>query len=95
MALSIHRVWRDGAWDEPESLGGTLASPASATAWSPDQLQVFAVFADGELWNRFWDGTSWHPWESLGGELDPDLDAGRLVVGRGSHRRLGTRRRTA
>ena len=67
----IHRAWRDGTWDEPESLGGTLASPASATAWSVDQLQVFAVFADGQLWNRFWDGTSWHPWESLGGELDP------------------------
>ena len=30
----IHRAWRDGAWDDPESLGGTLASPASATAWS-------------------------------------------------------------
>jgi len=58
----IHRAWRDGAWDDPESLGGTLASPASATAWSPDQLQVFAVFEDGELWNRYWDGVSWHPW---------------------------------
>ena len=34
-----------------------------------DQLQVFAIFDDGELWNRYWDGTSWHPWESLGGEL--------------------------
>ena len=44
---------------------------ASATAWSPDQLQVFAVFGDGQLWNRYWDGTSWHAWESLGGELDP------------------------
>jgi hypothetical protein len=33
-------------------------------------LQVFAVFSDGELWNRYWDGASWHGWESLGGELD-------------------------
>lgn len=41
------------------------------TAWAVDQLQVFAVFPDGELWNRYWDGTSWHDWESLGGELDP------------------------
>ena len=26
---------------------------------------------DGELWNRYWDGESWHAWESLGGSLDP------------------------
>jgi hypothetical protein len=31
------------------------------------QLEVFAVFPDDELWDRFWDGRSWHEWESLGG----------------------------
>ena len=65
----IHRAFVDGAWLEPESLGGALASAPAATAWAVDQLQVFAIFDDGELWNRYWDGTSWHPWESLGGEL--------------------------
>ena len=52
-----------------ESLGGTLASPPAATAWAVDQLQVFAIFPDGALWNRYWDGQAWHAWESLGGEL--------------------------
>ena len=28
-----------------------------------------AIFPDGELWNRYWDGAAWHPWESLGGVL--------------------------
>ena len=65
----IHRAFANGAWLDPESLGGTLASTPAATAWATDQLQVFAIFDDGELWNRFWDGASWHPWESLGGEL--------------------------
>jgi sialidase-1 len=41
------------------------------TAWDVDRMEVFAVFGDGELWDRYWDGESWHPWESLGGELDP------------------------
>ena len=41
---------------EPESLGGTLASPPAATAWDVDRLQVFAIFPDGQLWNRYWDG---------------------------------------
>ena len=53
----VHRAaWSDGAWLEPESLGGTLASNPAATAWAVDQLEVFAVFPDGELWDRYWDG---------------------------------------
>ena len=45
------------------------------TAWAENQLQVFCVFPDGELWNRYWDGASWHPWESLGGSLEPSAGA--------------------
>ena len=58
-------------WSEAESLGGTLASAPAVTAWAADAMEVFAVFPDGELRDRYWDGVSWHPWESLGGELDP------------------------
>src|SRR5207342_3859754 len=58
-------------WSAVEDLGGTLASAPAVTAWAVDQMETFAVFPDGELWNRYWDGESWHPWESLGGELDP------------------------
>jgi hypothetical protein len=32
-------------------------------------MEVFAIFPDGTLQDRYWDGTEWHPWESLGGEL--------------------------
>ena len=32
-------------------------------------MEVFAVFPDGELWDRYWDGERWHAWESLGGQL--------------------------
>jgi len=45
------------------------------TAWGVDQLEVFVVFPDGQLWDRYWDGASWHDWESLGGELDPEAGA--------------------
>ena len=65
-----HRAF-DGRWLEPESLGGSLASPPAVTAWAVDRMEVFAVFDDGELWDRYWDGESWHPWESLGGSLAP------------------------
>jgi hypothetical protein len=66
-----HRALADGAWTIPESLDGTLASPPTVTAWAPDRMEVFAVFDDGALWNRYWDGDEWHPWESLGGALAP------------------------
>jgi hypothetical protein len=65
-----HAAWISGAWAEPESLGGTLASAPAAVAWSEGEMEVFAVMHDGELWNRYWDRTYWHQWESLGGELD-------------------------
>ena len=66
-----HRAWVDGALVVDEDLGGTLASAPTAVCWAVDRAEVFAIFPDGELWNRYWDGASWHPWESLGGRLDP------------------------
>ena len=83
---------RGRPWQEPESLGGTLASPPAATAWAVDEMQVFAIFPDGQLWNRYWDGSYWHDWESLGGELDPATPAA-VLVGARSHRRLRARSR--
>ncbi len=53
-----HRARDADGWSAPESLGGTLASGPAVTAWAPDQLEVFAVFPDGELWDRYWDGAS-------------------------------------
>jgi len=46
-----------------------LASGPAVTAWAVDRMEVFAIFDDGELWDRYWDGESWHAWESLGGSL--------------------------
>jgi hypothetical protein len=66
-----HAAAIDGAWTEPESLGGTLASAPTVVAWAEGEMEVFAVMDDGELWNRYWDHTYWHQWETLGGELDP------------------------
>ena len=27
------------------------------------------MFADGQLYNRYWDGAAWHEWHEMGGEL--------------------------
>lgn len=65
-----HRALLDGRWHKPESLGGQLASAPAVTAWAPDALEIFAVFDNGALWDRYW--TTWHPWEALGGDLASD-----------------------
>ncbi len=65
----MHARLQDGAWSDPLDLGGRLASLPAVTAWGDEPMEVFAIFDDGQLWDRYWDGTNWHPWESLGGDL--------------------------
>lgn len=48
---------------------GSAASGAAAASWGSEETEIFAIQPDGELWNRYWDGESWHPWESLGGSF--------------------------
>ena len=48
---------RTVAW---ESLGGRLTSAPAVTSWARDEMQVFAIHPDGQLWNRYWDGRRWH-----------------------------------
>ena len=55
--------------DRWEALGGTPISAPAVTTWAQGEMQVFCIFPDGQLWNRYWDGEAWHPWETLGGEL--------------------------
>lgn len=50
------------------SLDGSLSSNAAAASWGDFEVQVFAI-QNGQLLNRYWDGESWHKWESLGGDF--------------------------
>ena len=85
-----HRVF-DGGWGDAESLGGPLASGPAVTAWAPDRMEVFAVFPDGALWNRYWDGASWHAWESLGGRSRRRPTPAASSLGRRPARRVRNR----
>lgn len=49
------------------SLGGTLASSAAVASWGDGgECELFAIHDDGRLRDRYWDGTTWHDWETLG-----------------------------
>lgn len=47
-------------------LGGAPASGPAAAGWGSEETEVFAIHGDGKLWDRYWDGASWHQWETLG-----------------------------
>lgn len=34
--------------------------------WGSFEVEVFAVHEDGQIWNRYWDGSDWHVWEPMG-----------------------------
>jgi hypothetical protein len=44
-------------------------------------MEIFAIFPDGQLWDRYWDGATWHPWESLEGDLLPGSTPAAAAVG--------------
>ena len=76
--VDLFWIGTDGAVDAPLGPGwlvrGPVAgrhasAPPAVVSWGVGQMEVFAVFPDGQLWDRYWDGSDWHAWESLGGEL--------------------------
>ncbi len=44
-------------------------------SWGPNRIDLFAVGTDHALWHKWWDGTRWGGWESLGGVLQSDVAA--------------------
>jgi hypothetical protein len=55
--------------DTWERLGGRLASVPAVTTWAPNEMQLFAIWDDGQLWDSYWDGAAWHEWHPHGGSL--------------------------
>lgn len=50
----------------PEDLGGAIPAGAAMAVWGDFEVEVFAVLEDGQMWNRYWDGSDWHVWEPMG-----------------------------
>lgn len=51
-------------WDP---LGGPVAGGTAVASWGTFESEIFAVLDDGQVWNRYWDGDSWHDWKPMGG----------------------------
>ena len=66
----------DGFSFSSQALGGRLTSDPAATASSATREDVFVRGTDAAMWHRMWNGTTWQPWESLGGLLGSSPGSG-------------------
>ena len=67
-----HRVFDSSVsttWSAWENLGGGLTSDPTAVSWGPNRIDVFARGTDAALWHKWWYGSGWAGWASLGGAL--------------------------
>ncbi|WP_433020406.1 M20/M25/M40 family metallo-hydrolase [Kribbella sp. CA-294648] len=54
---------------------GAISAPArpqpagSVVSWGPGRLDIFVVGTDSALHHKYWDGSNWHDYESLGGVI--------------------------
>lgn len=72
---TVWHWWGDGdTMYGPESLGGVILYAPAISSRGVDQLQIFAVGTDHQLWERGWNGaagTGWEPgWTPLGGWIN-------------------------
>ena len=47
-----------------------MSSGPAVAAWGSNRLDVFVRGTDAALWHKWWDGSKWNTWESLGGNLN-------------------------
>jgi hypothetical protein len=77
----LHSTWHDNEFTEFVSLGGVarqgradepLAGPISATSCGPRAIAVAARGGPGDLVVKWWNGTDWTPFASLGFATERD-----------------------
>lgn len=61
-----------------DNLGGNIDGDPAISSQGLNQLDLLARGGDGALWHRYWNGTTWSNWGSLGGVLAPGSGAGSV-----------------
>src|SRR6266576_177962 len=51
---------------------GSLIGGPDAASKNINQVEVFSRGANSALYHKWWDGTSWSGWASLGGSINSD-----------------------
>ncbi len=66
--------WSD--WIKPVGDNGTLASPPDASTRGPNTLDIWALGTDGNVYQLWWDGTTWNGWLGQGRPAGPGVAGG-------------------
>jgi hypothetical protein len=76
---ALYYKWYDGMQWQPtgtwQGLGGTLKSESaltggpSAASWGSNYVDVYVRWTDNTLRHKWWNGTTWSSWQSLGGNI--------------------------
>ncbi|MEZ4713422.1 MAG: hypothetical protein R3A44_39915 [Caldilineaceae bacterium] len=56
-----------GEWSLWQNLEGAFISTPAAAAWGDQQIDLFGISTDSQLYHKHWDGANWTFWESLEG----------------------------
>ncbi|MEZ4659518.1 MAG: hypothetical protein R2911_18315 [Caldilineaceae bacterium] len=56
-----------GEWSLWQNLEGAFISAPAAAAWGDQQIDLFGISTDSQLYHKRWDGAGWTLWESLEG----------------------------
>src|SRR5579884_1839381 len=54
----------------------------TAVSWGNDRIDIFARGSDNALWQEWFDGTTWHTWTRLGGDINSSPTVSTWGVGR-------------
>jgi hypothetical protein len=70
-------AWNNNGQLSPTDIAGATQyyggnHSIATVAWGPNRLDSFFRGTDAALWHKWWDGSSWHGPESLGGVLYSD-----------------------
>ncbi|OFW55866.1 MAG: hypothetical protein A2133_01130 [Actinobacteria bacterium RBG_16_64_13] len=86
-AGQLMHIAYDGEWNTWQDLGGELAtgSRPAAVGQAAHPIDVFVRGTDNALWYKFYGGSAWSPWTSMGGTLASSpavisMGGGSLIV---------------
>jgi hypothetical protein len=63
-----HRYYT-GSWSAWESLGGVITSSPTVCSRGLNRLDVFAADILGEVWQKYYNGSSWSDWQRIGQQI--------------------------
>ena len=70
----VHLYWDGYQWSTWETFAFRTPNsnfqniPPTVTSWGKNRLDIYAVGIDTILYHKYWDGSQWADWESLGGQ---------------------------